>query len=253
MSAVYLIVGMDGNRPDGSLSDAGGAVRRVPFEAVLREAAALCGVSEEGLTDNIRGVLARALNRRARFCWEWQFWPETMTVEERAPGEDGVINLDGVGNLRGVFDRDPAEKGARKLPFQLRGGGAVVRGDFERVWIRYQLACPEWRGSVWDETKAYQKGARVWFSTGAYDGEFAGDFWLAVDGTAAGESPDSAPSKWRVVALPWVIAPAVAQGAYADWLRGGKDVGNAGAEESHFYTLLIREWDKLGRGLITNY
>lgn len=153
-----------------------------------------------------------------------------------------------IGELFGTYLDDPRlVSRPRRIEFLLDSVGAHVRSTYHnrygrglgcdylvpnRVYVRFRLPCPDFRGPVFDAGATYTAAAAsvVYFEGDTTDLE--GDFWLCVADTTAGESPESAPSKWQRLEFPLWLRTPVARRAFADWLRYGSNREAGFAEDA---------------------
>jgi len=97
------------------------------------------------------------------------------------------------------------------------------------VWIRYRLQPPRFTAEVFDETAVYQPGDLRYFSTDCYE-------CLAT--TLAGQSPATAPGKWRIQPVPFILSEFARRAVIADALREDGQFDKAASEEAHAQTAL---------------
>jgi hypothetical protein len=146
------------------------------------------------------------------------YWEEitdlTAYIELEQDGEEPI------GTVRLISQDDPSEVAdPRPLRFRLIASRIYVLGDPvpDSVYVWFRESVPSWLGDDFDAAVTYEADEIVYFEGTTAD--FVGDFWKCTVGTLAGESPESAPTKWERVEFPaWLQIP-VAQAAYADWLR----------------------------------
>jgi hypothetical protein len=103
---------------------------------------------------------------------------------------------------------------AQRAHWRATENGIQVISDLPFVWIEFRLPAPRLWGSKWSSTGAYLAGAQVYYSGNMYD---------ALQTTSAGQSPDSAPSKWELVEIPLRFKQALEAGASGDYLATTDD------------------------------
>jgi hypothetical protein len=125
-----------------------------------------------------------------------------------------------IGTVRLLSKDDPTEVDEpRSVRFRLIARRIYVLGDPvpSSVYVWFREPVPSWLGDDFDATVANEVDDIVYFEGTTSD--FVGDFWKCTVGTLAGESPESAPTKWERVEFPAWLQTSVAQAAYSDWLR----------------------------------
>lgn len=137
-----------------------------------------------------------------------------------------------IGAVLGAWTLDPLkDTAAVKVDFSLMGDGAVFPPDYEPdgVWVGYRLRAPEVSPVVYSAEAVYVANDAVYVAPGAY---------LVLSTTTAGETPTTAAAKFRAIAMPAWLAPAVKAGAYADLLEADSRSEKAARIENQFIDLL---------------
>ena len=152
-----------------------------------------------------------------------------------------------LGEVFSAWDRDPrVTTKTTKTPYTVTSDGfafTTLRHVPAYVWLFYRLQRPTLTGAAWDATLVYASGQQIYF----VDAQGNGNFWTCSATTTAGQSPTTAPSKWVVVALPYIFREYLVQGGYADWLTSDGQADKAAAMEGLAQQLLELEADKLQR------
>lgn len=160
--------------------------------------------------------------------------------------DDGTVRTP-MGELLHATDRDwRVTTRLVEYPFVVSPDGfqfVHVHRAHPYVWAQYRLRRPELTADTWDSTKVYTSGQQVYF----VGGSGAGNFWTANITLAVGASPDSAPSAWDVVPIPYAFRNALIQLGYADWLTADGQATKAQAAEGQGMAYLELEIDKLVR------
>jgi hypothetical protein len=88
-----------------------------------------------------------------------------------------------------------------------------------RVYVRFRLPKPNFRGGVFDAGATYAAATSdtIYFEGTTQDLE--GDYWKCIVNTTAGQSPETTPASWQRVLFPAWLKSCVASKACADWLR----------------------------------
>ena len=153
-----------------------------------------------------------------------------------------------LGEVQAIWDADPGTEpmatrvgGGRGPDYRLRATYLQVLGTANQVWVEYRPPCPVFTGATRSDTATYVSGNE------RYD-TATGDYWIANQAIAAGESPTSAPTKWDRVVFPYYLAEYVAQSAYAMLTNKEQEAPeNFSVQLSAGYPLLLVELDKLER------
>jgi len=153
-----------------------------------------------------------------------------------------------VGEFLAAYDRDPrVTTKTVKLPYTLSADGAqftLLRHAVAYVWLAYRAPRPVLDGAALDRTLVYTAGQSAFYTATATG---KGNFYVAQTTTTAGDTPDSAPAKWSLVAIPYIFGQYLIRAGYADWLTSEGDTDKAGAMEQMAMALLEVEADKLQR------
>lgn len=153
-----------------------------------------------------------------------------------------------IGECKAIWDADPRYvntarrmNGGRGPDFWARQDYLQVLGLANVIWPEFRPPCPVFTGATRDDTSTYASGAE------RYDSD-TGDYWIANQSIAAGESPTTAPTKWDRVVFPYYLAEYVAQTAYVLLTnREQEQPENFTVQLTAGYPLLLAEMDKLER------
>lgn len=149
-----------------------------------------------------------------------------------------------IGEVHEVTDKDPRVTYAvERIPYRIWHDSIIIVDNRNFVWISFRKRPPELIGESWSSSATYSSGDQVYFE----DSDGIGNFYTANTTTSAGESPESASSKWDVVPIPYIFKGYMAKAAYADWLRLDGQQGKADAAENWATSELNRQGDKLFR------
>ena len=99
------------------------------------------------------------------------------------------------------------------LDWMLNNNGIVVRTVIAYAWVQYRLRCPKLSGVNYSSSTAYAAGAQFYYGSAT----LPGNFYNVVTATNAGDTPDSAPAKFSVVAIPRIFHRYLVLGMAADW------------------------------------
>nr|WP_294577587.1 hypothetical protein [uncultured Rhodopila sp.] len=154
-----------------------------------------------------------------------------------------------VGEFLVANDRDPrVTTKIVELPFWLSADGAQftqMRKAMGWVWLTYRRRRPFLVPSpVWDAAAAYLAGSQVYYVS-ARTG--IGNCFTSTVATLPGQSPDTVPTAWSVIAIPYIFRQYLIQSGFADWLMADGQEDKAVTAESAALTLLELEADKFHR------
>lgn len=168
--------------------------------------------------------------------------PLTMLDAYIAYGQAGHTPL---GTVEGIYREDPRQKGRpQRLPYRQDERGYTLTGEGvpASVWVRFRRRCPRWEGAEFSPSATYAAGVTRYYAS-ATEG-FAGDYWLTLDATTAGQDPEDTPAKWQRLEIPRFLHDFVAHGCAEDRLRADGQLEKAVAEEAPAWTYLYDERDQ---------
>jgi hypothetical protein len=153
-----------------------------------------------------------------------------------------------------LFASDKNPKVTTKLvdfPFWVSENGAQftqLKHSIAFAWISFRTRRPVLNGDEWDSGTAYAAGAQVYYvGQGSTISASVGNFYTATTTTAAGESPETTPSSWSKVEIPYIFRGYLITGGFADWLTGDGQANKAAGYETMAMESLELEADKLQR------
>lgn len=87
------------------------------------------------------------------------------------------------------------------------------------TYLYYRKAFRYYTGSVFDATATYAVGAQIYYTITTAGASYGtGDFYRCLTATSAGETPESAPTKWEIISLPEIFYGYLVYKVYGDWL-----------------------------------
>lgn len=149
-----------------------------------------------------------------------------------------------LGTVRFITVLDPRlNRNPIALPWSLHGDGVRVDGTRvpPTVFVTFRLRCEDWQGPLFAPTAAYAAGKVIYYSSA----NEPGDYWEVVLTTTAGQTPESAPTKWRRLEIPWILQEFAARHAFGGTLRAEGENDKARGEEDRAYGRLYREMDNI--------
>jgi hypothetical protein len=98
-----------------------------------------------------------------------------------------------------VKDNDPRlGYDYESVPWDVTDATVIVRQNVARAFVQFRRRRPDLTGSLYSASATYAVGGQVYYVPATGEG----NFYDCLTATTAGESPDSAAAKWRVVELP---------------------------------------------------
>lgn len=166
------------------------------------------------------------------------FWgqliPFIPDIDYEQPG------LPALGEVFNIWDKNPRVfTSAQRLPFTLTQSGASLYTMMPSVWIEYRIRAPRLIGEVWNAAGTYLPDEQIYY---------APDFYFCVTGTAATESPITAPGKWQVIEIPYIFGQSfLVDAAYSRWLRSDGQNDKSALASVQAREQLVKEANKLFR------
>jgi hypothetical protein len=121
-----------------------------------------------------------------------------------------------------AWDRDPKNfQNAARQPFQLSPNGCQVAPTVPFVWLKFRKQCPVLTGDLFNAAAVYTSGQQMYYATSGVGTR--PNWFTANQTTVAGDTPDSAPSKWTIVQIPLLFRRYLIHGAAADYQRAEED------------------------------
>lgn len=183
------------------------------------------------------------------------FWGVTLS-----PGTNQVpasyfipYNQLGEAGIETVFDVWGTDPGSSLLPgrcnYQLSADGINVIGAPNLVpyYLYYRPQRPIFSGTTYAASTAYIAGQYVYFSSTATLTNGQANFYKSLSATTAGQSPDTNPTKWQQLFIPYTFLQFCVYNAYADWLMTEGQTAKAAAMYVYGQSCLDDENDKVER------
>jgi len=172
-----------------------------------------------------------AINAAVRRAYEYDFFPETLVIEERTPDSDNVVAQAESGEteidtVQGFF---ASEANARAfscpLPAERIPSGWLLQDAADSVWVRFRPVAPKFTRVKWDVTKTYAVNDVRYLDTNGkcYKALLAG----------AGNYPETATTYWAEQPFPGFFEPFVQYAAAAaNWKfeHQWSEAGSAGSD-----------------------
>jgi hypothetical protein len=159
----------------------------------------------------------------------------------------------GFSRIADCYDKNfRTDRTARRLKWEYddRGIRILERNSVpETVWVYLYQLCPRFRGDTWSASSTYLAQRVIYYEDANETQDYAGDFWIVLDTTTAGENPLTAPTKFARLEIPEFLADFIVQGARIAFLKGEGQLEKALAEDGNaLWDLLAEERNKLLAG-----
>jgi hypothetical protein len=157
-----------------------------------------------------------------------------------------------IAELMRATDKDPRMTTKLvKLPYWQSENGwqfTSLRHNYSFIWIWFRLRRPVLAGDAWDEDLFYAQGQGIYYvGTGGSIAAGVGNFYMANQPTLPLQNPETFPSAWDLVHIPYIFRSYLIAAGYADWLTADGQSSKAGQQEGLAYGYLELEADKLQR------
>lgn len=115
------------------------------------------------------------------------------------------------------------------------------------VYMYYRYRRPSFGGGTWSSALAYTSSITIQFTSASALTCGQINYWTATTNTTAGQSPDTTPSVWSKLNIPYVFFTYIVYSAYADWLLTEGQAAKAQAMLGQAQMYLDNENDRLER------
>lgn len=112
------------------------------------------------------------------------------------------------------------------------------------VYMYYRYRRPLFTGATFASGTAYSSSTTVYY-TSTVSGN--SNYYTSTSGTSAGQSPDTNPTLWNLLSIPYVFFEYIVYSAYADWLLTEGQTAKAQAMMQTASMYLDNESDRLER------
>lgn len=240
-------------------------MRTIDFSQIFFNALQFSGNDRNNINTETFSQFRDFINYRLREIWESFPWVETtvltnftVTVASDVAYFTPAADAD---EILGVFSKNPlVTSKTLDIDYKLWQDGStekvVVAKQLSEGWYLYRKSCPQLKGDVYDSDEIYFMGAQVYFDSGSNTGTLmpvvgkphSGNFYeCIVESTLEGDSPHSAPAKWRKIDIPYNFGTPLAWGSTANWFLSEGMIQEAAAIEQKYEAAREQEYDKATR------
>jgi hypothetical protein len=240
-------------------------MRTIDFSQIFFNALQFSGNDRQNINTETFSQFRDFISYRLREIWESFPWTEaTVLTNFNVTTENGVaffvppVEAD---EILGVFSKNPLTTSRlSELDYKIWQDGTVqkvvIANQLADGWFHYRKACPELKGDLFNASTVYFQSSQVYFDSGSGTGTYmpvagkphSGNFYeCIVQSTISGDSPASAPSKWRKIDIPYNFGTPLAWGSTANWFLSEGMIQEAAAIEQKYEAAREQEYDKATR------
>jgi hypothetical protein len=242
-------------------------MRTVDFSRILIDSIQLCGLDRDTITYATFSQLRDFASNRLKMAWEHDKFPDLMRLQQVTVTHDepnGIyyfVKPTNFGEIFNVWHQNPnSTSRAKSVAFKLTSTdtddrvilGALYDGS---VFVEYRIIPPELSGSLWNNTTTYYVGSQVYFDSGSNSGTFnpvdgkpyTANFYNCLIGPNNNHLPESNPTIWSKVKIPYVLGQYLSRAVFADYLRSEGQFDSAQVAEAEAMHFLDLEVDKVVR------
>lgn len=241
-------------------------MRTTDFSKVLFDALQYSGNDRHNITAETFAQFRDFSSARMREAWESNQWIDICRLSPFTTSID-VNNVayftpaEEADEILAVYSRNPQETTrAVQLSYQIYDTGSarkvVISAQQADGYYLYRKDCPSLEGDLYSPTVVYYQGAQVYFDSGSGTGTYtpvlgkphAGNFYVCTAvSTTAGQNPNTHPSLWTKIEIPYVFGAFMSWGSAANWFVSEGQMQEAATVEGKANQILEQEYDKFLR------
>jgi hypothetical protein len=241
-------------------------MRTIDFSKVLFDALQYSGNDRHNITSETFAQFRDFGSARLREAWESNQWADICRLSPFTTSFD-VNNVayfnpaNEADEILGVYSRNPQETTkAIQVAYQIYDSGSerrvIIGNQMAEGWYMYRLDCPSLDGELYSPTVVYFQGAQVYFDSGSGTGSYtpvlgkphSGNFYICTaTTTTAGQNPNSHPSLWTKIEIPYIFGSFMSWASAANWFVSEGQIQEASVVESKAKEVLDFEYDKFLR------
>jgi hypothetical protein len=238
-------------------------MRTANYSQILFDSLQYSGNDRHNITNETFAQFRDFANARIREAWESNQWPDVCRLAQFTTTTDAnsVVSFAPVAEadqILGVFSKNPQETTkAVQIGYQIYDNGTdrkvVVGSTTTSGWYIYRKTCLTLQGDLYSPTVVYYQDVQVYFDSGSGTGSYvpvlgkphAGNFYTCtVASTTAGQNPNTHPTYWTKVEIPYIFSSFMAWGSAANWLVSEFQIQEAATIEAKAQLVLEQEYDK---------
>lgn len=241
-------------------------MRTTDFSQVLFDALQYSGNDRHNITNETFAQFRDFAHSRMREAWESNQWSDvcrlvSFTTSQDSNGVNYFVPSDDVSEILGVWNKNPQDTTKTKqIEYQIYNDGTDIKIIVPNIYIDgyylYRQKCPQLTGDPYDSTVVYYKNSQIYFDSGSGTGSTtpvqgkpcSGNFYICLaNSTTVGQNPNTHPSLWEKVQIPYIFGPFMAWGAAANWYVSETMIQEAATIEAKANQVLEQEYDKFLR------
>jgi hypothetical protein len=241
-------------------------MRTTDFSQVLFDALQYSGNDRHNITDETFSQFRDFANARMREAWESNNWFEVCRLEDfttlqDASGTNYFVPSANASEILGVWNKNPQDTStAVQIDYQIYNTGSEIRIILPSILAtgtyQYRLKCPALTGDPYVATIPYYQGSQIYFDSGSGSGSKTpvagrphyGNFYTCLTAsTTAGQNPNTHPTFWAKIEIPYIFGSFLAWGSAANWYVSETMINEATVIEGKATQVLEQEYDKFLR------
>lgn len=179
-------------------------------------------------------------------------WGNTVSQTQNIVPASYVIPWEQTGesSFDVVYEVWTSDPGAPQVPhrtnFMLTPNGVELIGPTSvgYYYLSYRYRRETFTGSTYSALSAYASGTKVYYTSAATGNS---NYYKSTAATTPGQNPDTNPTLWSVLAIPYVFFEYIVYSSYADWLLTEGQAAKAQAMQQTAQMYLDNEFDRLER------
>jgi len=240
-------------------------MRTQNYSQILFDGLQYSGNDRQNITDETFAQFRDFSNARMREAWEANNWSDICKLVQftTAVDADNVTYFTpdaDAGEILSVYNNNPqVTTKAIQIGFQIYENAGtrkiIVSSAVSTGWYFYRVACPMLTGDIYSPSVVYYAGVQVYFDSGSGTGSYipvlgkphSGNFYTCLSTTTAGQNPNTNPTLWTKIDIPYIFASFMAWGSAANWFVSEGQVPEAVTIENKAREVLDMEYDKFLR------
>jgi len=241
-------------------------MRTTDFSQVLFDALQYSGGDRHNITDETFAQFRDFSQSRLREAWESNQWSDICrivdyTTTQDASGTNYFVPSADASEILGVWNKNPQDTTrAKQIDYQIYNDGTDIRIVLPSIITEgsylYRQKCPQLTGDPYQTNVVYYLNSQIYFDSGSGTGALMpvqgkphnGNFYICLaNSTSAGQNPNSDPSLWSKIEIPYIFGSFMAWGSAANWFVSETMINEATVIEQKAQQVLEQEYDKFLR------
>ena len=241
-------------------------MRTTDFSQVLFDALQYSGGDRHNITDETFAQFRDFSQSRLREAWESNQWSDIcrivdFTTTQDASGTNYFVPSADASEILGVWNKNPQDTTrAKQLDYQIYNDGTDIRIILPSIITEgsylYRQKCPQLTGDPYETNVVYYLNSQIYFDSGSGTGALMpvqgkphnGNFYICLaNSTSSGQNPNSDPTLWSKIEIPYIFGSFMAWGSAANWFVSETMINEATVIEQKAQQVLEQEYDKFLR------